>query len=58
MQDEIKDDLRSGDSRAGQTNYADVLLGEDSAFQADGVGSNPIIRSNMESWQSGLMLWS
>ena len=25
--------------------YADVLLGEDSAFQADGVGSNPVIRS-------------
>ena len=24
---------------------ADVILGEDSAFQADGVGSNPIIRS-------------
>ena len=27
--------------------FADVLLGEDSAFQADGVGSNPVIRSKV-----------
>ena len=27
--------------------YAGVLLGEDSAFQADGKGSNPFARSNL-----------
>ncbi len=37
----------AGSIPAAGTSYATVLLGEDSAFQADGEGSNPFGRSRI-----------
>ena len=38
--------------------YAGVLLGEDSAFQADGEGSNPFTRSNLSRCSIMALRWS
>ena len=38
--------------------YAGVLLGEDSAFQADGEGSNPFARSNLSRCSIMALRWS
>ena len=43
----VRSEKIASSNLATQTNNAGILLGEDSAFQADGRGSNPRTRSNL-----------
>ena len=44
--------IREFDSPTGRQVFAGVLLGEDSVFQTDEVGSNPTTRSRMPRWRN------